>query len=193
MSSNSKPLPSSTVITPSLPTLSIASAIKSPISLFWAEIVATWAFSSFVEICFDKSFIESKAFCVAFSIPRRNIIGFVPAEIFFKPDSTSACANTVAVVVPSPATSFVLVEASFTSCAPIFSNLSVNSISFAIVTPSLTTWGAPQLLSKATFPPLGPRVVPTAFAKASTPFLSFCLASSPYIIIFAAIYFSPIN
>src|SRR5438045_8790124 len=34
-------------------------------------------------------------------------IGFAPAETFFRPSRTIACARTVAVVVPSPATSFV--------------------------------------------------------------------------------------
>ena len=42
----SRPLASSTVMTPSLPTFSIASAIRSPISLsLFAEMVPTWAIS----------------------------------------------------------------------------------------------------------------------------------------------------
>ena len=42
----SRPLPSSTVMTPSLPTFSIASAISLPISLsLFAEMVPTWAIS----------------------------------------------------------------------------------------------------------------------------------------------------
>ena len=39
-------LASSTVMTPSLPTLSNASAMRSPIAGSWAEIEATWAISS---------------------------------------------------------------------------------------------------------------------------------------------------
>ena len=39
-------LDSSTVMTPSLPTLSKASAMSSPISCDWAEIAATWAISA---------------------------------------------------------------------------------------------------------------------------------------------------
>jgi hypothetical protein len=57
-----------------------------------------------------------------------------------------ACASTVAVVVPSPATSLVLLATSRTSCAPMFSKGSSSSISLAIVTPSLMTVGAELLL-----------------------------------------------
>ncbi len=52
-------------------------------------------------------------------------------------------ASTVAVVVPSPATSEVLEATSLTIWAPMFSNLSSSSISLATVTPSLVTVGAP--------------------------------------------------
>ena len=50
-----------------------------------------------------------------FSIPRLRPIGFAPAATFFRPSRTIACASTVAVVVPSPATSFVAVATSRTS------------------------------------------------------------------------------
>src|SRR5450756_12105 len=96
-----------------------------------------------------------------------------------------ACAKTVEVVVPSPAISLVLVAASFRSWAPIFSYGSSSSISFATVTPSCVTVGAPNFLSSATLRPLGPRVVATALARASTPALSRRRASSPYTICFA--------
>ena len=66
------------------------------------------------------------------------------------------------VVVPSPATSFVLTLTSFISCAPIFSNASSSSISFAMLTPSFVIRGAPYFLSKTTFLPFGPRVIFTA-------------------------------
>src|SRR2546423_1887684 len=45
--SKRRPRPSSTVITPSLPTFSITSAIISPISGSAAEMAATWAICSF--------------------------------------------------------------------------------------------------------------------------------------------------
>ena len=96
-------------------------------------------------------------------------IGFAPAATFFKPSCTIVCARTVAVVVPSPATSLVLVAASFSSCAPMFSYGSFSSISFATVTPSCVMVGAPNFLSSATLRPLGPRVVATAFARISMP------------------------
>jgi hypothetical protein len=56
----------------------------------------------------------------------------------------------VAVVVPSPATSLVLVAAVLASCAPRFSNGSPSSISRAMVTPSLVTVGPPNFFSSTT-------------------------------------------
>ena len=83
-------------------------------------------------------------------MPRLSAIGFAPAATFFRPSRTIACASTVAVVVPSPATSFVAVATSRTSWAPWFSNTSSTSISRAIVTPSLVIVGAPNFLSSTT-------------------------------------------
>ena len=79
------------------------------------------------------------------------------------------CAKTVAVVVPSPASSEAFDATSFTICAPIFSNLSLSSISLATETPSLVTVGAPNDLSKTTLRPLGPSVTLTALARVFTP------------------------
>jgi hypothetical protein len=59
--------------------------------------------------------IESIAAAVAFSMPRFRAIGFAPAATFWMPARTIAWASTVAVVVPSPATSLVLVATSLTS------------------------------------------------------------------------------
>ncbi len=97
-----------------------------------------------------------------------------------------ARARTVAVVVPSPAMSLVLLATSFTIWAPMFSNLSSSSISLATVTPSLVTVGEPQLLSMTTLRPLGPRVTTTASAKARTPFNIDSRAFMLYLMIFAA-------
>ena len=83
-----------------------------------------------------------------------------------------ACARTVAVVVPSPATSLVLEATSFTICAPMFSIGSSSSISLATETPSLVIAGAPNFFSITTFRPLGPSVTFTALASWSTPDLS---------------------
>ncbi len=76
-----------------------------------------------------------------------------------------ACASTVAVVVPSPAVSEVLLATSRTICAPMFSSGSFSSISFATVTPSLVIVGDPNFLSITTLRPLGPSVTLTASAS----------------------------
>ena len=89
-----------------------------------------------------------------------------------------ACARTVAVVVPSPATSLVLLAASLRSCAPMFSNGSSSSISLAMVTPSLHTCGGPNFLSSTTFRPRGPSVTPTVLAIWSMPRFMAARASS---------------
>ena len=109
----------------------------------------------------------------------------MPAATARKPSLTIACANTVAVVVPSPATSLALEATSFTICAPIFSNLSSNSISRATETPSLVIVGAPYALSNTTLRPLGPKVTFTASANTFTPFNIFTRASLPNFTSFA--------
>src|SRR6266699_4391648 len=89
-----------------------------------------------------------------------------------------AWASTVAVVVPSPATSLVLVATSFASWAPRFSFGSSSSTSRATVTPSLVIVGAPHFLSITTLRPLGPSVTLTASARWLTPRSSARRASS---------------
>ena len=181
-------LASSTVITPSLPTLAIASAIILPTS--WsplALIVPTWPISSF-DLTFLERFLRSATtISTAFSIPRFRSIGFMPAETALEPSRTMARASTVAVVVPSPAESLVLEATSRTICAPMFSNLSASSISFATVTPSLVVRGAPKLFSITTLRPLGPSVTCTASARMSTPRSSLSRASAPNFTSLAAI------
>src|SRR4029453_815291 len=95
-----------------------------------------------------------------------------------------AWASTVAVVVPSPATSEVLLATSFTICAPMFSRGSLRSISFATVTPSFVMTGEPNFLSRTTLRPLGPSVTLTASARRLTPRKIACRESSPYVICF---------
>ena len=102
-------------------------------------------------------------------MPRFRSIGFIPAATDFMPSRTIAWASTVAVVVPSPAMSLVFEATSRTICAPMFSNLSLSSISLATVTPSLVMRGAPKLFSMTTLRPLGPSVTFTALARMSTP------------------------
>ena len=81
-------------------------------------------------------------------------------------------------VVPSPATSEVLLATSRTSWAPMFSFGSSSSISFATVTPSLVLVGAPNFFSRTTFRPRGPRVTLTASASLFTPRRMACRHSS---------------
>jgi len=116
--------------------------------------------------------ISATAASVAFSMPRLISIGFAPAVTLRRPSVTIAWARIVAVVVPSPATSFVFVAACFSICAPMFWNAFSSSISLATVTPSCVTVGGPHFLSIATFRPRGPRVTFTAFASASMPLFS---------------------
>src|ERR1700694_515437 len=80
-----------------------------------------------------------------------------------------AWASTVAVVVPSPATSDVLEATSLTIWAPMLASLFSSSISLATVTPSLVIVGAPHDFSMTTLRPRGPRVTRTALASVSTP------------------------
>src|SRR3954471_11831908 len=166
----SRPFASSTVITPSLPTFSIASEMILPmVASPLAEMVPTWAisFGSFVDLL--RRFSSATTTSTALSMPRLISIGLLPAATSFEPSRKMAWARTVAVVVPSPATSEVLEATSFTICAPMFSNLFSSSISFATVTPSLVMVGEPNDFSITTFRPLGPSVTLTASASVLTP------------------------
>ena len=111
----------------------------------------------------------STAAATAFSMPRLRPRGLAPAATLRRPSRTSAWASTVAVVVPSPAMSLVLVATSFTSWAPMFSKGSSSSISRAMETPSLVMVGAPNFLSRTTLRPFGPSVTLTASASLFTP------------------------
>ena len=193
-SSFSSPEPSSTVITPSLPTFSMASAMIVPmLSSALAEIVPTWAMAVESSHGFDNFSNSSTAAFVDLSTPRFRSIGFMPEATAFRPSRTIACARTVAVVVPSPASSDVCDATSLTICAPMFSNLSLSSISFATDTPSLVTVGAPKLLSNTALRPLGPRVTLTALARTLTPVNIRWRASSPNLTSFAAIARNPLS
>ena len=93
------------------------------------------------------------------------------------PSRTIAWASRVAVVVPSPVRSLVLLATSRTSWAPMFLNWLESSISLAIETPSLVIIGAPVSRSSTTLRPLGPSVTLTVLASSSTPACSSCRAS----------------
>src|SRR5262245_4240167 len=88
-SSVSRLFASSTVITPSLPTFCIASAIILPISLsLLAETVPTCAISSLVETFFERFSISLTTVSTARSIPRFRSIGFMPAAAALAPSRT---------------------------------------------------------------------------------------------------------
>src|SRR5437762_11577323 len=179
---------SSTVMTPSFPTFSIASAIMSPmVRSPFADTMPTWAISSLPLVDLESFLSSSTTAVTARSTPRFRLIGSCPAATSLAPSVKIARASTVAVVVPSPATSEVLEATSFTICAPMFSNLSGSSISFATVTPSLVTVGAPHDFSSTTLRPRGPRVTVTASASTLTPRSTLARASSPNFTSFAAI------
>jgi len=76
------------VITPSLPTLSITSAISAPISRSCALIAATDAISSFVLMSIAISAIFAETAAAAASIPRFSSIGLAPAARLRSPSVT---------------------------------------------------------------------------------------------------------
>src|SRR3954447_10624163 len=156
-------------MTPSLPTRSNASPISSPTSESCAEIVATPAIAARSSTGVAAASSSACTASTAARMPRPRAIGLAPAATLRMPSCTSAWASTVAVVVPSPATSLVLVATFFASCAPRFSYGSSRSISRAMVTPSLVMVGAPNFLSMTTLRPRGPSVTLTASASLSTP------------------------
>ncbi len=163
-------LESSTVITPLYPTFSMAPAIRPPISSsLLADIVATWMILSLSFTSWLCSLMCFTTASVALSMPFLTSMGFAPAVMFLIPSVISDWASRVAVVVPSPVVSWVLDATSLTSLAPMFSNLSFSSISFAMVTPSFVTTGL-EGLSSTTLRPFGPNVIFTVLATLSTPF-----------------------
>jgi hypothetical protein len=77
--------------------------------------VATWVISlrPLTGCAASVSALETVA--AALSMPSFICIGLAPEATFLRPSLTIAWARTVAVVVPSPAVSSVLVAASFSS------------------------------------------------------------------------------
>ena len=176
---------SSTVMTPSLPTLSMASEIISPISVSAAEIEATWAIWPLDSVSRAMPRSDATAASTPASMPFFSDIGLAPAATLRRPSWTMAQASTVAVVVPSPATSSVFLATSLTSSAPIRSKGSSSSMSLAMDTPSLVMVGAPHFLSRTTLRPFGPRVTRTASASLFMPLSRDRRASSSNVMSFA--------
>jgi hypothetical protein len=82
---------------------------------------ATWAICCLSSMSLDCEARLLMATSTAASMPRFSDIGLAPAATLRRPSRTIAHARTVAVVVPSPATSSVFFATSLTSSAPIFS------------------------------------------------------------------------
>ncbi len=163
-------LASSMVMTPSLPTFSMASARISPIIVSpLALMVPTWVISVLPFVGLDWSFRFSTTLATAASMPRLMSMGLLPAATRRAPSLKMACASTVAVVVPSPATSEVLDATSLTIWAPMLAILSLSSTSLATVTPSLVTVGEPHDFSMMTLRPRGPSVTLTVLARRLSP------------------------
>ena len=79
-------LASSTVMVPSLPTLSMASAMMLPmVSSQLAETVATWRISSRSLTFLETRASSATAASTALSMPRLRKIGLAPAVTFFRP------------------------------------------------------------------------------------------------------------
>ena len=180
---------SSTVMTPSRPTASTASAISEPISssLFDA-MVATCLIVSPVSTGTALSLRDSTTASIAWSNPALSSTGLDPDSMFLRPWWQRLCAKIDAVEVPSPALSCVLLATSWISLAPMFANGSPSSMSLAMVTPSLIIEGLPHDFSNTTVLAAGPRVTLTALATVSIPSSSLSLASSPYTIFLAPIF-----
>lgn len=94
--------------------------MRSPIFLSpLAEIVATFAIYSFPLIGIERSLSASRTVSTAYRIPFLKSIGFIPAATDLQPSLKIDLANMVAVVVPSPASSLVLLATYLTRLAPI--------------------------------------------------------------------------
>ena len=147
------------------------------------------SFLSFTSLAILLS--SSTTAAATLSIPLFTSIGFAPAVMFLRPSLKIEWARTVAVVVPSPASSAVFDATSFTSCAPMFSIGLSSSISLATETPSFVIDGAPKLFCISTFRPRGPIVTLTASLNFFTPSYSAFLELSEKWISFAI--FFPFN
>ena len=92
VSSSSRPkvLLSSTVMTPSLPTLSIASAMMPPTVGSAAEMLAVEAICSLVSTSLAALPMASTTASTAASMPFFRPIGFAPAATLRRPSRTSA-------------------------------------------------------------------------------------------------------
>jgi hypothetical protein len=139
-----------------------------------------------VLIIFARLFSWPMTWSTAALIPRFRSMGLRPAATERRPSTRMALVSTVAVVVPSPATSLVADATCFTSDAPTFWYLSENSSALATVTPSLVIFGPRTAAQSRRCDPLGPIVTWTASARRSTPASTLLRQSTPNFISLAA-------
>jgi hypothetical protein len=147
-----------------------------PASL-WAEMAATWAFSSRVDTGRDSACRAPTATRVPRSSPRFRSMALAPATTLRMPSAMIAWARMVEVLVPSPTTSPVRSAAWRSIWAPRFSSGSFSSNSLAMVTPSLQTSGAPHLRWISTDFDFGPSVTRMASASWVVPRSTFSRAA----------------
>ena len=162
---------------PSLPTLSYASNINCPTSeSLFADIFAT--FSSPFFVIFLESFVSVFTTSCTMSLTSRTTCVVLFSGVMCSlPAFTNASANTIAVVVPSPAELAVRCAASFIICIARFSIGSSKKTDAATVTPSLVMVMPLRCSgdSTRTVLPLGPSVLFTAFEILEIPLISLSL------------------
>jgi len=138
----------------------------------------------------DISFNSATTAFTAASIPFLTCVAFVDAyEVASNACVAIECANTVDVVVPSPAASTVFSAACFITVAPMFSIGSSNTTVLATLTPSLVDATCPCSFSINTLRPNGPIVTDTALLTLSIPAFNFSFASLLKLIILLIFYF----
>src|SRR5229473_5491327 len=177
-------LPNSTATIPWLPARSNASATISPSAASLAAMLATARRPAGPCRALAERFNAAMVSMTASSIPSTSSTGLAPAARHLRPSCTSTSASTVAVVVPSPATSLVCFETSRSTCAPIFSNGHSSSISLAMLAPSREMIGVPIGRSMIAFMPFGPSVPRTALASLAMPLPNAARAASSCSMIF---------
>ena len=162
-------LDSSTVTTPSLPTLSIASAMTSPMDWSAAEMAATWAISDFSSISLAEDLMESTAAATAVSdaalhAHRVGTGGDVAQTLAHQRlGQHRGGGGAVTGDVVGLGRDFLDQLGAHVLEGVVELDLA------AMDTPSLVMVGAPNFLSSTTLRPLGPMVTLTASASLLTP------------------------
>jgi len=115
----SRAFPSETVMVPLAPSLSKIPPMSAPIWLSpLAEMVATFSIYYFPLTGIAYSFSPFTTSSTAICIPLLRSIGFIPAATDLQPSLKIARVRIVAVVVPSPASSFTFEATCLTRDAP---------------------------------------------------------------------------